>query len=350
MRVKSRILTAAVTLSIAIAAGYYMQNQDQLAARISPVTSPAPLNSAGLGVVPQNVSVSALPSSPVEAQAASRLPAKPRGSGLPMAPAIPEVDVVRVGAPERLLYLERYYRAPDLGATEGYGKYGIPCDLSFAATPMPGAIAKLELDAPCHPHARIVISHEGLRFSAHTSNIGRLTVDVPVLVEEARFSVVFGDGEGATASARVPDVADHQRVVLQWRGETGLNIHALENGADYGAAQHIWARNPGAPDRAVAGQGGFLVALGDAETRDPLFAEVYTYPAAIRPGNVVRVNVEAEILPNTCGREVLGQTLQTAPDGDIAAVDLAITMPACDAVGDYLVLKNLLQDLKIAQN
>ena len=50
---------------------------------------------------------------------------------------------------------------------------------------------------------------------------------------------------------------------------------------------------------------------------------------------------------STCGRELLGETLSSVA-GKVQVTDLTVAMPECDAVGDYLVLKNLVPDLNIA--
>ena len=59
--------------------------------------------------------------------------------------------------------------------------------------------------------------------------------------------MTFADGETSTAGATVPDAAEISRAVLQWKGETGLQIHALEFGADYGGLGHVWYGAPGDP-------------------------------------------------------------------------------------------------------
>jgi hypothetical protein len=61
------------------------------------------------------------------------------------------------------------------------------------------------------------------------------------------------------------------------------------------------------------------------------------------------VSVEAEITEANCGRDVAAQTFHVHA-GEIQTRDLSMTIPACDAVGDFLVLNNLIEDLKIAAN
>ena len=49
----------------------------------------------------------------------------------------------------------------------------------------------------------------------------------------------------------------------------------------------------------------------------------------------------------TCDRELLGELL-ISEGGTHAATDLTLATPECDAIGDVLVLNNLLPDLKLA--
>jgi len=62
------------------------------------------------------------------------------------------------------------------------------------------------------------------------------------------------------------------------------------------------------------------------------------------------VSIEAQVMENTCGTRIEGQILRSNPFGAPNIEDLAIAVPGCDAVGEYLVLKNLPQDLKLARN
>jgi hypothetical protein len=51
-----------------------------------------------------------------------------------------------------------------------------------------------------------------------------------------------------------------------------------------------------------------------------------------------------------CGQDTLARTLELEEDGRVSVIELTFTLPGCDAVGDYLVLQNLLHDLRVASN
>jgi hypothetical protein len=102
-------------------------------------------------------------------------------------------------------------------------------------------------------------------------------------------------------------------------------------------------------DFVTPSQAGFLVRLGD-DTRDtPLMVEVYTFPTGTvsRDGSVA-LTVEAEVTAENCGRDVAAQSIQIDRSSTPTAIDLTMTMPECDAVGEFLVLKNMFKDLTLA--
>jgi len=82
-----------------------------------------------------------------------------------------------------------------------------------------------------------------------------------------------------------------------------------------------------------------------------LVAEVYTFPTgtAAKAGDI-SLSVEAEVSSSNCGREVNAQALQVSTGQRMKVQEVTLFMPDCEAVGDFLVLKNLLNDLKIASN
>ncbi|MFP4275612.1 MAG: translocase, partial [Paracoccaceae bacterium] len=105
------------------------------------------------------------------------------------------------------------------------------------------------------------------------------------------------------------------------------------------------------PASAAAGEGGFLVRLGDADAPDAMMAEIYSFPrAASEQAGTPRVSIEAEVTEGNCEREITAQTLGQNGKGEIAGHDLNFFMPDCEALGDFLVLKNLPEDLNIASN
>jgi len=225
------------------------------------------------------------------------------------------------------------------------------CDYALSAEASAGAMVALTLDVPCMPNERFTLHHNGLMVTGVTDESGISEMVVPALSTEAVFIVAFPNGEGAVANASVDSLEYYDRVAVQWEGDSGLQIHAMEYGADYGDAGHVWAEAPHDLSQAVGGEGGFLTRLGASDLPHAYQAEIYTFPSSIaaRAGDV-QLQVEAQVTQDNCGRDVEAQSIQLQQDGGLKVQTLTLAMPECNAVGDFLLLKNLLNDLKIAQN
>lgn len=240
--------------------------------------------------------------------------------------------------------------APDTTIYGALDTQGAPCEAALEATAEPGAMVRLALKAACRPDTRVEVVHEGLRFAEATSARGDLEILVPAFVEAAAFQVTLGDDVPRVVEVRVPDAALHDRVALQWQGEGRVSLHAFEFGAGYGDPGHVY------PDRLDAARArgvavGRLVELGNPGIGAPLRAEIYTFPTGhVSNQGVVRLHVETEVTAFTCGTEVAAEAIQSVPGGRPSTVAVRIAMPDCDAVGEILVLKNVLRDLRIASN
>jgi hypothetical protein len=141
----------------------------------------------------------------------------------------------------------------------------------------------------------------------------------------------------------------YDRVVVQWRGEAGIQVHAREDGADYGEAGHVWSGAARDVSAVAKGEGGFLTVLGDPDLPNPMQAEVYTFPSAFtESAKDVKLSVEAEVTDRNCGKEIRARAFQYDAGRNVSTQDLTLSVPGCDAVGSFLVLNNLLQDLTVA--
>ncbi|WP_104018503.1 hypothetical protein [Roseovarius nitratireducens] len=220
------------------------------------------------------------------------------------------------------------------------------CEAEMTASVREAAIVRLDLEAPCHPNARVTLHHNGMMISALTDVDGGARIDLPALAESAVFIAAFEDGKGALATATIDDLALYDRFVVQWSGDArSLRLHALEYGADFGMPGHVWSEGTQAEAE------GFVMRLGGDVPGPALRAEVYTFPtaSATREGTVA-LRLEAEVTDGNCGRDVEAQGISTEGDGAALRVqDLVLPMPGCEATGEFLVLKNLFNDLNIAQ-
>ena len=251
---------------------------------------------------------------------------------------------------------------PQISAPEG-AVQAVPavpvagCALEAKGKALPGALVQLQVSAPCRPGERITLHHQGMMVTETLDEDGALDLVVPALASTATFIVVPSSSSSsapavALASAgrvvqlTVPDMASVDRVVLQWRGNSGFEIHAREFGAQYGEAGHVW-------HGADPAQGaGLLLQLGDPAQLVPHLAEIYSFSrdadhAGAKAAGDIEISIETEITEINCGREIAAQSLRMS-DGRVQSRDLTLTVPDCSATGDFLVLNNLVENLKIA--
>lgn len=324
-----KVAMAGGTFAVAMGIGFFMQNENAEAALTSPSTLPMPQQAPAQDALPNELpqplttsSAIAVPSA--DTAIATVIEASTSPALEPEEEAAPEEEVLAV--------------APDEPV----------CDVMMSAEVQDAALVKLSVETPCAASEAFTVHHEGMMFSGMTDADGKATIFAPALNEAALFIAAFDAGLGALAEASVPELADYDRVVLQWKGEGAFEIHAMEYGASYGDAGHVWYAAPRNAASAELGDGGFLLALGDGRVEDPRFAQVYTFPSgnALQPGNI-ELSVEAEITAENCNSQVEAQTLEANRGDSVRIVDLTLAVPACEAVGDFLVLKNLLADLTL---
>ena len=352
-----QLFMAGGTFSVALGIGFVMQNGDALAGRFAEepqaavaLTQPliavmpqVPLGRLPAGAVGMESTTLVLVADPVtlpenSVQTAAILPTDTDAPSF----ALEQLELAAVDTSDTLTdALPVPPAEPTVAQTA--------CDADLTATAGPAAMVDLSLIAPCSPDAAVVIHHQGMMFTIITDDTGAARVTVPALAAGAVFVAELGNGRGAAASVIVPDLAGFNRSVLQWQGQGGMELHALEFGASYDDAGHVWSGAARDAMVAVSGTGGFMTRLGDDRAENAQIAEIYTFPAtASARHGTVDLSVEAEVTAANCGRGVAAQSIQIIPGSPAAVMDLTMTMPDCDAVGEYLVLDAMLQDLTIA--
>ncbi len=332
------------TLAVALVAGHFTQNTGNPApvaarsmAQASVVTNTPPdeqdeISAANLTEAVDTLDISAV-------TLTSALPTAPDASR--NLAALPAQSVVLASVAVEPI--------TDMPAEEAAPAFG--CDPALTAEASAGAMVALTLDVPCMPNERFTLHHNGMMITEVTGEDGTIEMMVPALSAQAVFIVAFPNGEGAVANATVESLEYYDRVAVQWEGDSGLQVHAMEYGATYGEAGHVWAEAPHDLSQAVGGRGGFLTRLGAGDLPHAYQAEIYTFPSSLaaRDGDV-QLQVEAQVTRDNCERDVEAQSIQLQRDGGLKVQTLTLAMPECNVVGDFLLLKNLLNDLKIAQN
>ncbi|WP_439141687.1 hypothetical protein [Planktotalea sp.] len=225
------------------------------------------------------------------------------------------------------------------------------CSITMDAVTSAGAMVDVSLKADCYPNERVTFHHNGMMFTHATDRDGNLDLSIPALSENAVVIVAFANGEGALANAKVPSLADYDRMVVQSKAKSNLHINAFEFGANFREDGHVNNKSERTIEDAEQGLGGFITVLGDKAQGEALIAEVYTFPTnSSQAQGDVHVSVDVNVTVANCGLRIEAQTLEVSRAGKMKVQDLTLPIPSCDAVGDFLVLQNLLQDLKVARN
>jgi hypothetical protein len=193
----------------------------------------------------------------------------------------------------------------------------------------------ITLIAPCLGDQDFTLRHSGLVISQRTNAMGSYFAFVPALSRDGAVSLRFDDGTELSGVVDVPALDGLRRVSLIWQAPDAFGIQALEGGAVYGDASAISADNPQTPLPGAMPTSGYLTRFGDANNPSALMAEVYTFPADAQID--AQVLIEAAVTPQSCGRDVLAELVQTV-QGKPVSEELMLTLPECDGESGFLVL------------
>lgn len=346
---RTEVMTAVGTLACAIGVGFIMQSGEVAELRYGP----APLKSASAmpfvgepaPVVTSSKKIEVVPFEPIAMQdiklTSAQVPALAKVGLTPLAlEIVADADVFN-------LYLKPQSFWGGLVAPE---PEKMPdCPIEATATPQAAAMIDYKLSAPCFAGAEVVITHEDLMFSEVLSEDGTLIAEIPALAQDATVRAFFTTGETMETSLPIESFHLYDRVLVQWRGATGVQIHAREFGAAYGDAGHVWSGSERDRSAIAEGQGGYMNTLGDDTLDGAHIAEVYTFPTALsRMSGAVDLTVETEVTAQNCGRDIRAKAIQFTAGKQVSSQDLTLSVPDCSTIGSFLVLNNLLQDLTVA--
>lgn len=323
-----KIAVAGGTFAIALGIGFVMQNGDALASRLAgePELEPTPAAMVPMVELPAFVA----PEANAVSEVALSLP-KPLSV---FEPQLQPQHMAAVAAEDFGVVTD----APKMTTVASAGD----CTPRMLLSAAEGAMVDVSLDAPCALNQAITIHHQGMMFTAATDEDGLYSVQIPALSKAPVVMATFMDGSAAVGATVVLDFEAYHRAVLLWEGESGLELHAFVDGATYGDAMHLTAGG-----NTQAG-GASLHRFGEALMVNAHFSDVFSIPVeeGLSEADIVRFSVEAEITPQNCGREVAAQTLEFG--ADMKALDLSLSIPACDAVGDYILLGSLISPVHAA--
>lgn len=324
MRAARTFANVALTLFLALAAGFIIENGDTTAARIG-----AGFQSPGMARASVLPEMPTLPRPPIATLQATPLPTT-HGWGEPKPTSID---------------LQPFDRSEFVNVSS------TPCAPEMRVSDRPGGWIRIALNSPCNIGEPVNFRHSGITFSEIIPDSGSLVFDIPALSRDAEVEAILQDGRNAKGFIEVPSAEDYHRVAVVWRGNSGLHIHAQEFGAELGTVGHVWVGAPGRPDLGSMAKTGYMTALGDRNVANGTQAEIYTYPVNPNgPEGVVRLSVRTEVRNTNCGSVVAAEVAQPDGFGGVVTSDLTVRVPQCDQIGQHLVLKNVLRDLMIAHN
>ena len=309
---KRRLALIFATVGIALGAGHIVQNSAAGSAQV-----------ATAALTP--TAVTQVSAGPVKPLAAAIVTATPVPAPTPKAEPVVTAALTDLVAPTKPAPLPE----PIVDA----------CAVTFDLLAEPNAMIGVMLVAPCAPNTRVVLRHAALVFTGKTSITGSLFLSLPALDAKGEVSATLKGAPAVSGAVAIPEIASLRRFGVQWQNADAFQLHAFENGAAFGAPGHISAAVPRTPKTGETATSGYLTLLGDTTVSLPMLAEVYTFPATGMPDVVV----EAAITTKTCGRELLGETL-TSAGGVVVTMDVTLATPDCAAIGDILVLNNLVSD------
>ncbi|MDA5093024.1 hypothetical protein O2N63_02895 [Aliiroseovarius sp. KMU-50] len=367
---KKRMGTAAVTLVVALGAGYYMQAGKPAASQGQPTVA-MPVQTASVMPVSTDEPVeAAIAASPAEIAGAadSTTLAEEALADVSMADEIPPANVVleaNVVQDEVASAQALDPASEDVGTNEVFDLAALEttppspvesnaaplaenaCEPVLTAVASDMAMMTVTISAPCHANATVEFAHEGLRFSERLDENGEVSQLVPALLPEAKVTAYLDDDSSAEVELTIPEASQYYRAALVWQGATGLQLHAFEEGADYGQEGHLWSEAPGNTARSKSGLGGYVTMLGTVAKG--YAADVYTFPAYLmRSLTGPKLSIEAHVLENTCENNI--EAVYLRADGSNAPTQMPVEIfaPGCDAIGEYLVLQDMPKALQIA--
>lgn len=332
MQTKRRVATAVVAFSIAMGSGHFVQYGPTVHAGIAHFDGQ---DETGLG---QKI-VAIFATGDVETQHK----AERTESGLPKEP-----DILSDSSFDGTVSRRPVPGTSPIGlpiSDHDLNAFGISCDVTLTAQSKGLGISRLTYSSPCATKERVEFRYSGLEFTYRTDGTGHITFTIPILQGNQTVLAKAKSGDEQSVKLAMSNDSEIWHAALNWRGGSDMEIHAYELGARSGMPGHVLA---GVRDDRSLGQ---IIRLGDSNLPGAAIAEVYGLPLlGDVPSGTVRLFVEATVTPSNCEKEVPARVWQKRGKGELTPVDVTVAIPSCDQIGETLMLKNLMRDLKLAAN
>ncbi len=204
--------------------------------------------------------------------------------------------------------------------------FGIACDEILTLTPRPDQTVLVSLDLPCRRSEQIKISHAGLAFDLRTDDTGSAVFEMPILDYSGVIESRLRDGSAISRSIPGDDAGGINRVAVEWFD---------------GEMARVSFSDGSAKDRNI-------IRLGDGTGH---VIDVVTKPQSARRFTAVdRLVIASQITEGNCLENRYGKVRRVLHNQPAVEYDLSIAAPGCSRIGTSMVLKNVLQDLILAED
>lgn len=197
-------------------------------------------------------------------------------------------------------------------------RFGIDCRPGVGVTPRGAKWLEVAIAASCYPGAILAVRTGPLEVPVRTGPDGAARVLLPALAGAGTIDVRAPAEDVVT----VPSPGGSVTSLIALSSVSGqAQLHLLAPGAAYGGPGHIQAD--------ATGNLG-MVRMGAPGTR-----LVDAFPD---PSPDMAASVEVPVTAANCGRDIEAKLLRYA-DGQSRVHALSLSVPDCDAIGEFLVLK-----------
>lgn len=245
--------------------------------------------------------------------------ASPPARALPVLPVVqpvsPALPARSAGAP-----IETIAHQANVSA------FGFACDTALKVHPRPEAVLSVTLSAPCRPGQIVRITHVGLEFDIRLPQTGEMTFDMPALDAPSRVTAHFPGGSQFSTTADPGVLDDFLRVAMQSDASAGLAVGTSSS-----------KRLPVTKTE-----------LGDGSGQMVQIVSHHLSPQERR--GVIRLALLSKVTAAHCDQPSDAKVIERRPGLPVRQYGLSLSAPGCARVGEILELKNILQDLKLAQH
>ncbi len=204
--------------------------------------------------------------------------------------------------------------------------FGIACEVDFLVKELPQDAVEITLITPCRRGDVVEATHAGLTFDFKTSDTGSTTFYLPKLAVTGELETKFPDDMRVSVNLTQERSLSFDRVAVEWKDATTARVV-------FGEAR--------ANNRVIH-------RLGDGTGR---VVDVVSRPITNRGFvKVDRLVIMSQVTAQNCETDRYGRVRRVLHNQPPVAYDLSIAAPGCARIGTSMVLKNILQDLILAED